>query len=82
MSTGKEVIFVTGGLKQMVLPIATRVGVPEENIFSINLFFHDDAEGSYKGFDLDAFTASSFGKRRAVAHIKETRGFARVAMIG
>jgi len=75
---GKEVVLVSGGLLQLILPVAHKLFVPRSNIFAIELFFNED--GSFKDFDRQAPTSRSGGKRRVMEILAET--YHPIIMIG
>ena len=79
-ANGKTVYLVSGGFRQMIAPIAARLGVPPENIFANNILFNED--GSYKSFDPEEFTSKAGGKAEAVKHIKAKFGLGTMAMVG
>lgn len=74
----KEVVLVSGGLKQMIVPIAHKLSIPTENIFAIELFFNED--GTFKDFDRDAPTARTMGKRKVMEMLRQS--YDNVVMIG
>jgi len=77
---GKQVFLVSGGFRFMINPVAKELGIPEENVFA-NTILYDEA-GQFAGFDSNEFTSQAGGKANAVAHIKATRGFGTVVMVG
>jgi phosphoserine phosphatase len=79
-ANGKTVYLVSGGFRQMIAPVAARLGVPPENIFANNILFNED--GSYKSFDPEEFTSKAGGKAEAVKHIKAKFGHGTMAMVG
>ena len=82
-SLGKQVFLVSGGFENMIAPVAEVLDVPMENVFANRILFHDDDEGTYKGFDDSAFTSRAGGKARAILHIKEANDYRNgVVMVG
>lgn len=80
---GTTVYLISGGFEPLILPAAKLLDVPPENIFA-NRFIHDE-NGVYSKFDKTAFTSSSGGKSRGIAHIQEINGGAdkcSVVMVG
>ncbi|CAG7855899.1 phosphoserine phosphatase [biofilm metagenome] len=57
---GKEVHIISGGLRQAILPLAAYLGLPENHVHAVGIYFNDD--GSYRGYDVDAPLARSGGK--------------------
>lgn len=80
----KHIYLVSGGLFQMIEPIADSVGVAHDNVFAIRVLFDETtSDGDYAGFDRDAFTARTGGKERVMSHLKEVHGEnAVLAMVG
>jgi phosphoserine phosphatase len=60
-----ELVMVSGGLRQAILPLATELGVSEERVHAVSVFF--DANGDYSGFDTQSPFTQQLGKRSAVA---------------
>lgn len=79
-ANGKEVFLVSGGFRQLVHPVGAGLEIPIENIHANTITFKDD--GSLLGFDPNEFPSKSGGKANAVKHIKATRGFKTMVMIG
>lgn len=79
-ASGKEVFLVSGGFRQMVHPVGSGLGIPVDNIHANTITFNED--GSLKGFDPNEFPSKSGGKANAVKHIKATRGFKTMVMVG
>jgi phosphoserine phosphatase len=67
---GRRVYLVSGGLTQLIEPVAARVGVPNNDIFAIALQFDADT-GAYVDFDRDAPTAATGGKPRVMDIVRE-----------
>ena len=63
-----EVVMVSGGLRQAILPLAKGLGVKEENVYAVSVFF-DDA-GGYAGFDDASLLTRQSGKRTVVGQMK------------
>ena len=63
-----EVVMVSGGLRQAILPLARELGVKEENVYAVSAFF-DDA-GGYAGFDDASLLTRQSGKRTLVGQMK------------
>jgi phosphoserine phosphatase len=58
------VVMVSGGLREAILPLARELGVEEQSVHAVSVFFEND--GSYAGFDdRSPFTQQS-GKRTMV----------------
>lgn len=61
---GIEVRIISGGLKPAVLAVARRLGVAEEAVAAVDVYF--DPDGSYAGFEAASPLATSGGKRRVI----------------
>lgn len=77
---GTDVYLVSGGFRQMIEPVASKLGIPFENIFANNLLFGDS--GEFLGFDTSEPTSRSGGKALAVQKIREAHHYKTLVMIG
>lgn len=62
-----EVIMVSGGLREAILPLARELGVDEENVHAVSVFF--DQDGAYAGFDDASLLTRQSGKRTIVGQM-------------
>jgi phosphoserine phosphatase len=62
-----EVVMVSGGLRQAILPLARELGVGEENVYAVSVFF--DQGGGYAGFDDASLLTRQSGKRTIVGQM-------------
>lgn len=69
---GKGVFLVSGGIRQVIHPIAESLNIPTQHVYANQVLFHED--GSYAGFDPEEFTSRSGGKAEAVRDIKVSMG--------
>lgn len=76
----KEVFLVSGGFQQMILPVSKSLSIPDSHVFANRLIFA--ADGSFVGFDPNALTSRSGGKRKVVEHLLETFSFNNVVVVG
>lgn len=65
---GIEVVMVSGGLREAILPLAKQLGVSEKNVHAVSVFFSDD--GAYAGFDDASLLTRQSGKRTIVGQMK------------
>jgi phosphoserine phosphatase len=72
--------LISGGFTHMILPLAKHLALPKERVIANVLRFA--ADGSYAGFDENAFTSRSGGKGAAIRHLKERFGYAPLIMVG
>lgn len=77
---GKHVFLVSGGFRQMIYPLADKLGIARANVTANNLLFDDD--GTYKGFDEKEPTSRTGGKPRALEEIKTRINAQTIVMIG
>lgn len=61
---GIELVMVSGGLREAILPLARDLGVDEQRVHAVSVFF--DAEGNYAGFDERSPLTRQDGKRITV----------------
>lgn len=59
-NAGAEVFIVSGGIRGAILPFAKKYAIPAENVFAVDVMFHDD--GSYRDFDRASPLARAEGK--------------------
>jgi phosphoserine phosphatase len=59
-----ELILVSGGLREAILPLAKEVGIPEKQVHAVSVFF--DRDGEYAGFDERSLMTRQNGKRATV----------------
>lgn len=64
---GVEVVMVSGGLRQAILPLARQLGVDEEKVYAVSVFF--DQDGAYAGFDDASLLTRQSGKRTIVGQM-------------
>lgn len=60
LKVGKQVHIISGGIRQSILPLAAKLGLPPENVHAVELIF--DSEGQYQDFDRSSPLARSGGK--------------------
>jgi phosphoserine phosphatase len=57
---GLEVHIVSGGIRQALLPLADKLGIPLNRVHAVDVYF--DQDGEYGGFDAESPLARSGGK--------------------
>eukprot|EP00877_Chromochloris_zofingiensis_P006035 jgi/Chrzof1/1685/Cz10g17070.t1 len=77
---GKGVFLVSGGIRQVIHPIAESLNIPTQHVYANQVLFHED--GSYAGFDPEEFTSRSGGKAEAVRDIKKRFGYKTIVAVG
>ncbi|MEO8335215.1 MAG: HAD-IB family phosphatase [bacterium] len=60
-AAGKRVVLVSGGVREAILPIAERLGIPSRDVHAVSVRF--DADGAYAGFDTSSPLTTATGKR-------------------
>jgi phosphoserine phosphatase len=67
---GITVVMISGGLREAILPLARELGVDQENVHAVSVFFDED--GAYAGFDDASLLTRQSGKRTIVGqmHLK------------
>ncbi|CAL7933632.1 unnamed protein product [Xylocopa violacea] len=76
----KQVFLVSGGFRSLIVPVATALDIPLENIFANRLKFY--FTGEYAGFDEDQPTAENGGKAKVISYLKKDKGFKTIVHIG
>jgi phosphoserine phosphatase len=62
-----EVVLVSGGLREAILPLARELGVGPENVHAVSVFFNEN--GGYAGFDDASLLTRQSGKRTIVGQM-------------
>lgn len=62
---GVDVVMVSGGLRESILPLASTLGVPDARVFAVSVFFGMD--GEYAGFEEGSPFTRQNGKCTAVS---------------
>lgn len=65
---GVEVVMVSGGLRESILPLASELGVPKARVYAVSVFF--DTDGEYAGFEEESPFTRQNGKRTAVSQMR------------
>ncbi|KAG2432760.1 hypothetical protein HYH02_012893 [Chlamydomonas schloesseri] len=83
---GVAVYLISGGFRELLLPIAAYLGIPKDRVFANRMHWQwDDETGmptKLVGFDISEPTARNQGKPEAIARIRETNPYNTVVMIG
>lgn len=83
---GIAVYLISGGFRELTLPIAKYLGVPKENVFANRMNWQwDDETGEPSrlvGFDTNEPTAHNQGKPAAIARIRQRNPYNTVVMVG
>lgn len=66
-ANGVEMVMVSGGLREAILPLAGELGLDEGRVHAVSVFF--DAEGKYAGFDESSLLTQQSGKRSTVRNM-------------
>jgi phosphoserine phosphatase len=61
---GRRVVIVSGGLREAILPVAQRLGIPDADVHAVAVRFAED--GDYAGFDSSSPLTTALGKRTVV----------------
>jgi len=61
------IVLVSGGLREAILPLAAMLGVDEEFVYAVSVFFDDS--GGYKGFDEASPLTRQTGKKTTVSRM-------------
>ncbi|WIA14356.1 hypothetical protein OEZ85_002885 [Tetradesmus obliquus] len=80
------VYLISGGFRELTLPIAKHLGVPKENVFANRMNWQwDDETGEPSrlvGFDSSEPTAHNRGKPTAIARIRQRNPYNTIIMVG
>jgi phosphoserine phosphatase len=69
--------IISGGLRQAILPLAKYLGLPEDHVHAVDIYFNKD--GSYMDYDITSPLAKTGGKAVVVSALK---GQASIVMVG
>ena len=78
LAEGKQVHIISGGIRQAILPLAEKLGLPVDHVHAVDVLFNDD--GTYNDFDQQSPLAKTGGKAVICNQIKV--GEHSMAMIG
>ncbi|MEA2761322.1 MAG: phosphoserine phosphatase [Gemmatimonadaceae bacterium] len=59
-----ELVMVSGGLREAILPLAKELGISEQRVHAVSVFF--GGNGEYTGFDEHSLMTRQYGKRTTV----------------
>ncbi|KXZ53839.1 hypothetical protein GPECTOR_6g757 [Gonium pectorale] len=83
---GVAVYLISGGFRELTLPIAAYLGIPKSHVFANRMNWQwDDETGAptkLVGFDMSEPTAHNQGKPQAIARIRQRNPYNTVVMIG
>ena len=57
----RRVVLVSGGLREAILPVANKLGIPARDVLAVRVQF--GADGTYTGYDVASPLATATGKR-------------------
>ncbi|MCX7097866.1 MAG: HAD-IB family phosphatase [Methylococcales bacterium] len=72
LAQGKIVHIISGGLRQAILPLATLLGLPAQQVHAVDICFNDD--GSYRQYDTDSPLARNGGKAEVCKQLMSEHG--------
>ena len=78
MEKDHQVHIISGGLRQAILPLAKKLGLPENHTHAVDVFF--DQEGRYHRFDTESPLAKTGGKAEICQSLQD--GTSKLIMIG
>jgi phosphoserine phosphatase len=61
---GRRVVIVSGGVREAILPVSRKLGIPDGDVHAVAVRFTPD--GDYEGFDEGSPLATAVGKRTVV----------------
>uniref|UniRef100_A0A0G4GDF3 phosphoserine phosphatase n=1 Tax=Chromera velia CCMP2878 TaxID=1169474 RepID=A0A0G4GDF3_9ALVE len=68
LSRGTEVFLVSGGFREIIVPLAEKLGIGADHVFANTLLFKED--GSFDCFDPKQPTSRDMGKAAAMAQVR------------
>jgi glycerol-3-phosphate dehydrogenase (NAD+) len=83
---GVIVYLISGGFRELTLPVAKLLSIPFDRVFANRMFFQNDditqQPTVFAGFDFSQPTAHAGGKPKAIQGIRTNRPFETIIMIG
>ena len=61
---GRRVVLVSGGIREAILPVAQRLGIPDDDVHAVVARFSPD--GNFEGHDTTSPLTTALGKRTVV----------------
>jgi phosphoserine phosphatase len=61
---GIDLVMVSGGLREAIIPLARELGVPERSLHAVSIYF--ESSGEYAGFEDTSLLTQQQGKRITV----------------
>ncbi|CAA9889339.1 Phosphoserine phosphatase [Candidatus Methylobacter favarea] len=74
----KEVHIISGGLLQAILPLAKHLGLPENHVHAVDIYFNKD--GSYQNYEQSSPLSKTGGKAEICRRLIKSQGS--LVMIG
>jgi phosphoserine phosphatase len=78
LAQGKNVHIISGGLRQAILPLAHFLGLPEQQVHAVDIYFQED--GRFRDYQRNSPLASSGGKAEICRQLLENHSS--LAIIG
>jgi phosphoserine phosphatase len=79
-SLGKRTCIVSGGLRQAVFALSSALGIPDEDVFAVDVFHGRD--GAYAGYDEESPLTTTRGKLEVVRALAKADRKGGVAFVG
>ena len=70
-AAGRRVVLVSGGVREAIIPVALRLGIPATDVHAVAVHFA--ADGTYAGFDTMSPLATAAGKRAVAESLQLPR---------
>lgn len=67
-AAGVEVLLISGGLREAIVPFAAWLGVPAEKVHAVGISF--DPSGTYRGWDRTSPLATAVGKGQVLDRVR------------
>ena len=68
----KELHIISGGIRQAILPLARYLGLPEDQVHAVDIYFNED--GSYCDYDQNSPLSRSGGKAEVCRRLLKPQG--------
>jgi len=77
LAAGKNVHIISGGLRPAILPLAKKLGLAEDHVHAVDIYFN--ADGTYLDFEQDSPLAKTGGKATVTRALSQ---YGKLVMIG
>lgn len=78
-SRGVDVYVISGGIRQLILPVTRTLNIPDKNVYANTILFND--KGEYNGIE-DNILTKNYGKTTQIIELINKHQYDSIIMIG